>query len=102
MAYAREAKVLDSGFRGHGICSGGSVYVIKTPLYEGVARLQIDPSRSASLGLDESEKAGPTDVDSRIKTEVAIIESDTVAMQVIKSLELYNTKEFAGKDAIVG
>src|ERR1700728_5191484 len=38
---------------------------LKTPLYEGVARLQIDPSRPARLGLDESDKAGPTDVDSR-------------------------------------
>jgi polysaccharide biosynthesis transport protein len=75
---------------------------LKTPLYEGVARLQIDPSRSSSLGLDENEKAASTDVDSRIKTEVAIIGSDTVAMQVIKSLELYSKKEFAGKDVIAG
>ena len=75
---------------------------LKTPLYEGVARLQIDPSRSSSLGLDENEKAASTDVDSRIKTEVAIIESDTVAMQVIKSLELYSKKEFAGKDVVAG
>src|ERR1700724_2934262 len=42
---------------------------LKTPLYEGVARLQIDPSRSSSLGLDESEKSAPTDIDSRVKTE---------------------------------
>src|ERR1035438_837203 len=41
---------------------------LKTPLYEGVARLQIDPSRSSSLGLDESEKSAPTDIDGRIKT----------------------------------
>jgi polysaccharide biosynthesis transport protein len=75
---------------------------LKTPLYEGVARLQIDPNRSSSLGLDESEKAVPTDTDSRIKTEVAIIQSDTVAMQVIKSLELYSKKEFAGKDVVTG
>jgi len=75
---------------------------LKTPLYEGVARLQIDPSRSASLGLDESEKSAPTDIDGRIKTEVAIIQSDTVAMQVIKSLELYNKKAFAGKDLVAG
>src|SRR5580700_1983938 len=75
---------------------------LKTPLYEGVARLQIDPSRSSSLGLDESEKSAPGDIDSRVKTEVTIIESDTVAMQVIKSLELYNKKAFAGKDVISG
>jgi succinoglycan biosynthesis transport protein ExoP len=75
---------------------------LKTPQYEGVARLQIDPSRSSSLGFDENDKSAPTDVDSRIKTEVAIIESDTVAMRVIKSLELYSKKAFAGKDVVTG
>src|SRR5580704_9450761 len=85
------------------VFAGAAAYTfLKTPQYEGVARLQIDPSRSSSLGLDESEKSAPTDIDSRVKTEVAIIESDTVAMQVIKSLELHSKKAFAGKDAIVG
>jgi succinoglycan biosynthesis transport protein ExoP len=73
---------------------------LKTPLYEGMVRLQIDPSRSSSLGLDDSEKAASTDVDSRVKTEVAIIQSNTVAMQVIKSLELYAKPQFAGRDMI--
>jgi polysaccharide biosynthesis transport protein len=75
---------------------------LKTPLYEGTARLQIDPSRSSSLGLDEAEKTAPTDIDSRVKTEVAIIQSDTVAMQVIKSLQLYSKPQFAGKDVVAG
>lgn len=73
---------------------------LKTPLYEGTARLQIDPSRSSTLGLDDSEKATSTDVDSRVKTEVAIIQSDTVAMQVMKSLELYSNPHFVGTDRI--
>jgi succinoglycan biosynthesis transport protein ExoP len=75
---------------------------LKTPLYEGTARLQIDPSRSSSLGLDETEKPAPSDVDSRVKTEVAIIQSDTVAMQVIKSLQLYSRPQFAGKYVVAG
>jgi succinoglycan biosynthesis transport protein ExoP len=73
---------------------------LKTPQYEGVARLQIDPSRSPSLRMDESEKSPLNDIDSRIKTEVAIIQSDTVAMRVIKSLELYSKKAFAEKDVV--
>src|ERR1700691_1085009 len=61
---------------------------LKTPLYEGVVRLQIDPSRSSSLGLDDNDKSTNTDFDSRVKTEVEIIQSDTVATRVMKSLEL--------------
>ena len=74
------------------IFAGAAAYTfLKTPQYEGVARLQIDPSRSSSLGLDESEKSALTDIDSRIKTEVAIIESDAVAMRVMNALQLYST-----------
>ena len=77
---------------------------LKTPIYEGVARLQIDPNRSGSLGLDDSEKASSSnnDFDSRVKTEVAIIQSDTVALQVMKSLGLYANPSFAGKNAVNG
>ena len=75
---------------------------LKTPVYEGVARLQIDPSRSSNFGLDESEKSGPVDVDSRVKTEVAIIQSNTVAMQVIDSQKLYAAPQFAGSYAPAG
>jgi capsular exopolysaccharide synthesis family protein len=74
---------------------------LKMPVYEGVARLQIDPNRSASLGLDDSEKAlSQVDVDGRVKTEVAIIQSNTVAMQVMESLGMYTNPHFAGKDAV--
>jgi polysaccharide biosynthesis transport protein len=71
---------------------------LKTPLYEGMARLQIDPGRSASLGLDDSEKVASTDVDSRVKTEVTIIQSNTVAMQVIRALQLYAKPKFADQE----
>ena len=74
---------------------------LKTPMYEGVARLQIDPTRSTSLGLeDDKDRMATTDVDGRIKTEVSIIQSDTVALQVMKSLHLYADPHFAGKDTV--
>jgi succinoglycan biosynthesis transport protein ExoP len=74
---------------------------LKTPVYEGVARLQIDPSRSSDLGLEQQDKASSAvDVDGRVKTEVAIIQSNTVAMQVMKSLGLFSNPNFAGKYAI--
>jgi len=73
----------------------------KTPVYESVARIQIDPSRSSNLGLDEmiNEKLGSSDGSSRIQTEVKVIESDTVAMRVIEALALAKQSAFAGKNA---
>lgn len=73
---------------------------LKTPVYEGLARLQIDPSLSSSLGLDNNDKSPPVDADSRLKTEVAIIQSETVALQVLKSLALYRNLHFADADTI--
>jgi polysaccharide biosynthesis transport protein len=72
-----------------------------TPVFESVVRLQIDPSRSASLGLDDliSEKLGSGDSGSRLQTEVKLIQSDTVAMRVINSLGLAKHPAFVGKSA---
>ncbi len=97
----RRAAIL--GFAAAILCLVAAYAFLKKPVYEGVARLQIDPNRSASLGLDDSEKAlSPVDVDGRVKTEVAIIQSNTVAMQVMESLGLYANPHFAGKYAVNG
>ncbi|MGB8322050.1 MAG: Wzz/FepE/Etk N-terminal domain-containing protein, partial [Candidatus Acidiferrum sp.] len=74
----------------------------RVPLYEGVARLQIDPSRSTDLGLDDGTKVpgSSTDVDGHVKTEVAIIQSETVAMRVMNALRLFSNPHFAGPLAV--
>ena len=83
------------------LCFAAAYAFLKTPVYEGVARLQIDPTRSTSLGLENDKNSmSSADVDGRIKTEVTIIQSDTVAMQVMKALRLYADPAFAGKDTI--
>jgi succinoglycan biosynthesis transport protein ExoP len=97
----RRAAIL--GFAAAIFCVVAAYTFLKTPVYEGVARLQIDPNRSASLGLDDSEKSlSSVDVDGRVKTEVAIIQSDTVALQVMQAVGLYANPHFAGKDAVKG
>jgi capsular exopolysaccharide synthesis family protein len=72
---------------------------LKTPVYESVARLQIDPERSSDLGLDEmlNSKLGTGDGNIKLKTEVNLIQSDTVAMRVIGALGLAKNPAFAGK-----
>jgi capsular exopolysaccharide synthesis family protein len=72
----------------------------KTPVYESVARLQIDPDRSSDLGLDQmlNDKLGTGDGNNKLKTEVNLIQSDTVAMRVISALKLAKNPAFAGKN----
>src|ERR1700730_13656584 len=74
---------------------------MKTPVYEGAARLQIDPMRSSSLGLDDPDKSVSPDVDGRLKTEVEIIRSSTVATQVMDLFGLSYNPHFAGPDTAV-
>jgi capsular exopolysaccharide synthesis family protein len=94
-------KVAIFGFAAAIFCLVAAYTFTRKPIYDGVARLQIDPNRSRDLNLDDSEKTPQSvDTDSRVKTEVAIIQSNTVAMQVMKSLGLYANPSFAGKDAV--
>jgi capsular exopolysaccharide synthesis family protein len=71
------------------------------PVYESAVHLQIDPSRSSSLGLEDvvNEKLGAEDSDSRLQTEVKLIQSNTVAMRVIEAMELAKRPEFGGRDS---
>src|SRR5208282_4946249 len=72
------------------------------PVYESVVKLQIDPSRASNLGVEDvvNEKMGSDDSDSRMATEVKLIQSDSVAIRVINALQLAKRPEFAGKSAL--
>jgi succinoglycan biosynthesis transport protein ExoP len=71
-------------------------------VYEGVARIQIDPSRSTTLGLDDGERlpGAGGDTDGHVKTEVAILQSDAVATRVINVLQLAGNRNFADSSTL--
>jgi capsular exopolysaccharide synthesis family protein len=75
---------------------------LETPIYEGIARVQIDPTRSSNLGLYDGDKSNDSNTDSRIRTEVSIIQSNTVAMRVMNALKLYANPHFAGDEVAEG
>ena len=79
-----------------------AVHTFRTkPVYESVVRVQIDPGRSANLGLEDvvNERIGAEDVDTRMQTEVKLIQSDSVAARVIGAMGLAKRPEFAGNAA---
>jgi len=74
---------------------------LKKPMYESVAQLQYDASQSGSLGLEDliSKKLSDGDGDVRLQSQLVILQSDKVSMQVIKDLSLARRPDFAGKMA---
>ncbi len=68
------------------VCSVLYVSMV-TPLYESVGSIEIDPNRSSSLGLADllSSKMN-NDTNTNLKTEVEVLRSSAVAMDVLQNL----------------
>ncbi len=82
------------------ICS--ALYItFKKPVYEASATLRIDPARAGSLGLGDLVSAAPVDNSDVLKTEIAIIKSDAVAIRTLNSLsdEQYSSYTGLGKES---
>ncbi|GGH09767.1 hypothetical protein GCM10011586_27850 [Silvibacterium dinghuense] len=67
------------------------------PQYEATARVHIDFSRSANIGIEDliqQQLGGGGNAEDKLQTEVEIMQSETVAMEVINSLDLYHKAPF--------
>ena len=71
-----------------------------TPTYEGVTRIQIDPSRNPLARAQNEAQAQLAS--EAIETEVAVINSLDLARDVARRLNLVNDPEFAGEPAADG
>ena len=73
---------------------------LKKPVYESIAEIRVDSSQQGSLGLEDlvSQHLADSDIEGgRLQTELEILQSAPVSMQVIKNLDLGHSKDFAGK-----
>jgi len=67
------------------------------PQYEAVARVHIDLSRSTNIGIEDliqQQLGGGGDTSEKLQTEVQIMQSETVAMEVVNSQDLYSKPPF--------
>lgn len=70
-----------------GCLAAAAIYVhYKTPVYEAMATLRIDPGRAGALGLSDLTVTPPGDPSDGIHTEIAILKSDGVAIRTLDSL----------------
>ena len=70
-----------------------------TPIYDGVARVSILSQAPSILNFKDNQQYSESiDQDSLIGTQINILQSNTLALLVIRNLGLNNRPEFAGKE----
>ena len=76
-----------------------AVYILTTiPQYEAIALIDVNEGKQSNIGISDlvqEEQGGLEASLVRIATEIAIMQSDTVSLDVINSLNLYRTEPFA-------
>jgi len=74
-------------------------YILTTvPQYEATARVHIDLSRSTNIGIEdliEQKLSGGENSSEKLQTEIRIMQSESVVMEVINSLDLYHKPPFS-------
>ncbi|MGA3055108.1 MAG: polysaccharide biosynthesis tyrosine autokinase [Candidatus Korobacteraceae bacterium] len=76
-----------------------SLYVLlKSPRYEATARIEVSPAGTNSLGLDQmaSRVLSPSDPTIQLQSAVTVLQSNTIALAVMKQLKMAERKDFAG------
>jgi succinoglycan biosynthesis transport protein ExoP len=77
----------------------GVYHIVTTiPQYEAIARVHIDLSRTANIGIEDliqQQLAGGGDESDKLQTEIQIMQSETVRMEVINSQDLYRKPPFS-------
>ena len=79
-----------------GIIVAGILTYLTVPVYESVARVDINPSQSTNIGISDvmDNKLGQ-DTSTRLLTQVRILQSDSVIYAVIESQNLYTKEPFS-------
>jgi polysaccharide biosynthesis transport protein len=74
-----------------------AVSLVLPKRYDASSRLLLDLEGSGDLGLEQMVLPMGLDMNTKLETQIRIVESDTIATSVIKQLKLYRNKGFAGK-----
>jgi capsular exopolysaccharide synthesis family protein len=76
-----------------------SLYILlRSPRYEATARIEVSPAGTNSLGLDQmaSRVLSPSDPTIQLQSAVTVLQSNTIAVAVMKQLKMAERKDFAG------
>lgn len=81
-----------------GLVAGGAYVLLITPRYEAVATIEISPTGSNSMGLDEiASKWIRSESSLQLQTAIRVLQSKSIACEVMAQLRLAQSKPFAGR-----
>ena len=78
------------------------VSLILPSRYEGVTRLSVDFDSSGGSELDSLARATGVDAETKLQTQVNILQTDALAWDVIERLHLYRRPETAPRKFVIG
>ncbi len=70
--------------------------------YDASARILLDLEGNDGFGLEQVVMPIGLDLNTKLQTQIRIVQSDTIAVSVIKQLGLHHSRDFAGKYAVPG
>jgi capsular exopolysaccharide synthesis family protein len=79
-----------------------AVSLILPKRYEASARILLDLDGNDNFGLEQVVMPIGLDLNTKLETQIRIVQSDTIATSVIKQLGLHHNKDFAGKLTVSG
>ena len=77
----------------------GGYLLIKAPQFEAGAQIEVRPAGSNSLGLDEmaAKVFSPADANTQLQSAVQVLQSNTIALEVMQQLQMAKRSDFAGR-----
>ena len=82
-----------------GLLLAGGYLLVKAPQFEASAQIEVRPAGSNSLGLDEaaSKLFSPSQTNTELQSAVQVLQSNTIALEVMHQLHLPQREDFAGR-----
>ncbi len=77
----------------------GGYLLVKAPQFEAGAQIEVRPAGSNSLGLDEmaAKVFSPADANTQLQSAVQVLESNSIALEVMRQLRMARRSDFAGR-----
>jgi len=82
----------------------GFYLLLKAPQFEAVAQIEVRPAGSNSLGLDEmaAKLFSPAEANTELQSAVQVLQSNTIALDVMQQLRMAERSDFAGRSRVDG
>jgi polysaccharide biosynthesis transport protein len=95
----RQYRRLIAGWTVACLLLAGGYLLVKAPQFEAGAQIEVRPAGSNSLGLDEmaAKVLSPADANIQLQSAVQVLESNTIALEVMQQLQMAQRPDFAGR-----